>query len=121
MRCLTSLQGTEFRPKSEKSVLFLEEDIETNPAIFDRLLQSIIHQHDFKQTSGIVIGRFQKESGVTKELMRQIIRSKKELQNLPVIANADFGHTSPMITFPIGGEVSLRVEKPRVKLKILKH
>ncbi|MEV8146789.1 hypothetical protein AB0O52_01420 [Arthrobacter sp. NPDC080073] len=26
---------------------------------------------------------------------------------LPVLANADFGHTSPMLSFPIGGEAEV--------------
>jgi muramoyltetrapeptide carboxypeptidase len=26
-----------------------------------------------------------------------------------VLANGDFGHTSPMVTFPIGGQASMRV------------
>ena len=51
----------------------------------------------------------------------QIIKTKKELNNLPVISNIDFGHTSPMITFPVGGEASLEVGNGKIKLEILKH
>jgi muramoyltetrapeptide carboxypeptidase len=29
------------------------------------------------------------------------------MRGRPVIANADFGHTDPMRTFPIGGDVEL--------------
>ncbi|MBD3304251.1 microcin C7 resistance protein MccF-like protein, partial [Candidatus Woesearchaeota archaeon] len=49
-----------------------------------------------------------------------IIKTKKELNNIPVIANADFGHTTPHITFPIGGTAKLYA-KERVKLEIIKH
>jgi len=48
------------------------------------------------------------------------IKSKSELNNLPVLANVDFGHTSPMITFPIGGEAELVVSKGKSTLKIVK-
>ena len=55
------------------------------------------------------------------ELLIAKYKTKKELNNLPVIANVDFGHTSPMITFPVGGEVSLEVKTGKIKLEILKH
>jgi len=44
---------------------------------------------------------------MTKAFLRQIITTKKELMKLPVIANVDFGHTLPMITFPIGGTATI--------------
>lgn len=46
---------------------------------------------------------------------------KKELDNIPVIAGVDFGHSSPMITFSIGGEVKLSAISNRVILEIAKH
>ena len=50
-----------------------------------------------------------------------IIKTKKELDNLPVIANVDFGHTSPIITFPIGGEARLEAKNGKVKLEIIRR
>ncbi|MDO8497714.1 MAG: LD-carboxypeptidase [bacterium] len=121
VRCLSALQGTEFWPGFKDSLLFMEEDAETTPTIFDRLLQSFIHLPDFKNIQAIVIGRFQKESGMTKKIIGQIVDSKKELKNIPIVANANFGHTTPAITFPIGGEIILEAEQKIVKLEILKH
>jgi muramoyltetrapeptide carboxypeptidase LdcA involved in peptidoglycan recycling len=63
---------------------------------------------------GIVIGRFQKTSEITNEKLIKIIKTKAELKNIPVVANVDFGHTSPIITFPIGGEVSMDTEKKSI-------
>jgi len=40
---------------------------------------------------------------------------------MPIIANVDFGHTYPKITFPIGGEANLIVEERKVKLELTKH
>lgn len=104
---LNLLQGTEYFPNLKNSVLFLEDDHESKLVNFDRDLQSLIHQPSFKNVRGIVIGRFQKASGVTAEMLTEIIKSKAELKHIPVIANIDFGHSSPIITFPIGGEVSI--------------
>lgn len=115
------LQGTEYMPSLKDTVLFLEDDSMSDASTFDRDLQSLIHQPEFNQVKGMVIGRFQKESNLTDELLMKIIKTKKELEGLPIIANADFGHTTPMITFPIGGSVSIKAVKGDVEIKILRH
>ena len=79
---------------------------------FERELQSVLHFPFFSQVKGLVLGRFQRESKVSREVLSKIISSKKELQNIPVIANLDFGHTYPAFSFPIGGRC--RIEKGRV-------
>ncbi|QSF47798.1 S66 family peptidase [Paenibacillus tianjinensis] len=115
---LNLLQGTEFMPSLKDAILFLEDDFESSPETFDRDLQSLIHQPGFEQVRGLVVGRFQRASRITPDLLSTIIRSKKELQQLPVIADVNFGHTSPLITFPIGGQAKLIAEEGRVELKI---
>lgn len=118
---LNLLQGTEYFPSLVDSVLFIEDDEESSANNFDRDLQSLIHLPDFKNIKGIVIGRFQKVSKIPNEILIKIIKSKKELDNLPVIANVDFGHTDPKITFPIGGEVNLVAKENEIKLELVKH
>jgi muramoyltetrapeptide carboxypeptidase LdcA involved in peptidoglycan recycling len=119
------LQGTEYFPKFEEdTILFIEDDDmvgEQFSVSFDRDLQSVIHQSGFEHVKGIVIGRFQLSSGMNEKKIKKIILSKKELNAIPVIANVDFGHTSPIITFPIGGEAVLEVDNSKVKLEIMKH
>ncbi|KGE16798.1 S66 family peptidase [Paenibacillus wynnii] len=105
---LNLLQGTEYMPSLADSILFLEDDYEVSPATFDRDLQSLIHQSGFEQVNGIVIGRFQKASMMTRNLLTKIIKTKKELAGIPVIADVDFGHTAPLITFPIGGRAKIK-------------
>lgn len=112
------LQGTEFMPSLINSVLFLEDDSEVTPVTFDRDLQSLIHQPGFNQVKGIVIGRFQKPTKMNRGLLEQIVKSKKELNKLPVVADVDFGHTTPIITFPIGGSVKLKAFDKKIELVI---
>ncbi len=118
---LNLLQGTEYFPALADSILFIEDDEESLPHHFDRNIQSLIHLPDFKNVKGIVIGRFQRASKTTNELLSQIIKTKKELDGLPIVANVDFGHTDPKITFPVGGECSLIAENGTAKLEILNH
>lgn len=115
------LQGTEYFPDLTDSVLFLEDDEESAPHDFDRDLQSLIHLPDFYKVKGIVIGRFQKASKMTNSLLAQVIKTKKELDNIPVIANVDFGHCDPKITFPIGGTCRLELTEAKQLLQILEH
>ncbi len=115
------LQGTEYFPDTSNAILFLEDDSESQLGHFDRDLQSLIHLPNFNKVRGIVVGRFQKASHVKNEHLIKAIKSKKELSHIPVLANVDFGHTDPTITFPIGGEVALVVSDGKSVLKILKH
>jgi muramoyltetrapeptide carboxypeptidase LdcA involved in peptidoglycan recycling len=90
-------------PPLENSILFIEDDYESKAENFDRDLQSLMHQSGFSQVKAIIIGRFQSASEVTKEKLEFIIKTKQDLEKIPVIANVDFGHTLPRIAFPIGG------------------
>ena len=108
-------------PSFDESILFLEEDYETSAVLFDRLLQSLIHQADFSKVRAIVIGRFQKDSNITREILAKIIETKRELAHLPIVANVDFGHTNPLITFPIGGSARIDVSTEKVDIEIVKH
>lgn len=118
---LNLLQGTEYFPDLTDSILFIEDDYESLPPNFDRDLVSLIEQKNFDKVRGMVIGRFQKASEMTESLMEQIIKSKRELKNIPVIAGVDFGHSDPKITFPIGGEAEISVSKSGSKIIITRH
>jgi muramoyltetrapeptide carboxypeptidase len=115
------LQGTEYMPSIAGSILLLEDDHESKPGNFDRDLQSLIHLPEFEKVKGLVIGRFQKKSEMGAEKLSGIIGGKSELKGIPVIANADFGHTTPQLTFPVGGRGALKAENGRVRFSILEH
>lgn len=118
---LNLLQGTEYFPDISNSILFLEDDSDSKAVNFDRDLQSLIHLPNFDKVLGIVIGRFQKASELSNEQLVKIIKSKRELDHIPVLANVDFGHTEPMITFPIGGEGRIVVSKEKSSLRVVGH
>ncbi|MDE2044293.1 MAG: LD-carboxypeptidase [Thermoplasmata archaeon] len=116
---LNLLQGTEFLPDLEGSVLFVEDcDDDGTPVYFDRNLQSVLHLPSARGLRGLVIGRFQPKAKMTRKLLQAIVRSKSELEGLPVVADVDFGHTYPMCTFPIGGRVELEARGGRVRLTL---
>ncbi|MGR3206901.1 S66 family peptidase [Bacillus glycinifermentans] len=118
---LNLLQGTEYFPDIKDAVLFLEDDFESSAAFFDRDLQSLLHLPDFSFVKAVVIGRFQRRSGVPIDLLKTIIQTKKELSSITVIANMDFGHTTPFFTFPIGGRCRIEALNGKVRLTITEH
>jgi len=85
---------------------------------FDRDLQSLIHQPNFDKVQGMLIGRFEKKFNIDLEKLKFIINTKRELKNIPIIANADFGHTNPIFTFPIGGLCEISASKEMVSIEL---
>lgn len=114
---LNLLQGTPYFPPLEGAVLFVEDDELSNPVAFARDLTSLLQVPGALRITGLVIGRFQRASGMTRGLLDEIVARQPALTGLPVLANVDFGHTDPRVTFPIGGSASLSVgDEPRLQL-----
>lgn len=119
---LCLLFGTKYMPDISNTILFLEDcESSGTPVEFDRNLQSLIHHNNFDKVRGIVIGRFQIESEMSKEKLKFIIKTKKELNDIPVIADVDFGHTYPLFTFPVGGTAKIDATGLNPKITIVKH
>lgn len=118
---LNLLQGTKYMPNIENKILFLEDDNMAGKIFlmeFDRNLQSLIHMPEFKTVKALVLGRAEKDCIMTKEKWIKMIKNKPELKNIPVIAGVDFGHTTPIIAFPIGGNARLEAKDNNIKLFI---
>jgi muramoyltetrapeptide carboxypeptidase len=118
------LQGTKYMPDLSDAIIFLEDDSlggDCTLVEFDRNLQSLMHQENFNRVKAILIGRFQKISQVSRELLTKVIKSKQALAQIPVIANLDFGHTDPIITYPIGGTVNIIASLDKVNIEITEH
>lgn len=115
------LRGTEFMPDLKDKIIFLEHIGEEGKDGFlniDRQLQSFIHLPDFKYVKALVLGRTIPSLEMNEKKWTKIIKSKKELENIPVIVNCDFGHTTPMFTFPIGGKTNISINSNKIILRI---
>lgn len=121
---LNLLHGTPWMPPLDGAVLFVEEDEQAGalgPVEFDRNLQSVLHLPDAAGLRGVVIGRFQPGSQMTPALLQRIVDTKPELARIPVACGFDFGHTTPHMTFPVGGTVRLDCGAERARLHVLTH
>lgn len=119
--CVVRLQGTNYAPASWKDkILFLESAMGDNMQLpysvsefrnnlVDLALSGVLHE-----ISGLVVGRGYKYdarmqdelAGVIEEVFDVIVGRSRE-EELPILMNVDFGHTSPILTLPIGALVRL--------------
>lgn len=112
------LLGSPYRPAfSENTILFIEDTEGSDILDFERNLQALLYQPDFKNVKGLLIGRFQKGSKISREQLEFIIQNKVELASMPIIANLDFGHSTPLLTLPVGGNATIDSEEITVNVK----
>ena len=111
---LNLLQGTPYIPSLKDSILFIEDDEMTMPETFARDLTSLLQSA--KEIKALIISRFQRVSNMTEEQLIFILDKHPILKNIPVLYDVDFGHTQPIFTFPIGGEVEVNTSAKTLKL-----
>ena len=116
---LILLSGTCYQPKFEKDTILMVEDCFTakdaDGKIFMRQMQALAQRDDFANVKAVLIGRFQKASAVSEEMKNFIVKSIPQLANIPVVADLDFGHTTPIATLPIGGDCIISAGKIKIK------
>ncbi|WP_342559008.1 S66 peptidase family protein [Metasolibacillus sp. FSL K6-0083] len=111
---LNLLQGTQYMPDLNDCILFIEDDEMTIPETFARDLTSLLQAS--KNVNALLIGRFQRESKITKEQLHFILDKHPLLQGIPVMYDVDFGHTQPIMTLPIGGEVAIDTVNKKISV-----
>ncbi|GAA1396714.1 S66 peptidase family protein [Luteococcus peritonei] len=104
---LNLLQGTTHMPSLDGALLFLEDDAIVEGGEFARNLTSLLQLPDAHLVTGLVLGRFQRDSEVLASQLDEMVRRQPALAGKPVLAEVDLGHTYPMITFPVGGRAEL--------------
>ncbi len=111
------LQGGPYRPSLAGAVVLVEDDGLTNPVEFARDLTSLLQLPDAAELSALLIGRFQRVSGIDRHILRQIMERQPVLNGVPVLANIDVGHTNPLATLPIGGQVEVHSgDRPHLRI-----
>jgi muramoyltetrapeptide carboxypeptidase LdcA involved in peptidoglycan recycling len=109
---LNLLQGTSWMPSLDGALLVLEDDATSTVADFARNLTSLLQLPDAAGVRGLVVGRFQRRTGMTRELLTEIVARQPALTGRPVLAGVDVGHTMPLATVAIGGTAHVRVGDP---------
>ena len=116
---LNLLQGTKYMPEIEGKILFIEDDAMSTAGEFSRNLRSLVHVSGVGEIKALVLGRFQKKTKMNRAKLEMIIGDIPELRNKPVLANIDFGHTDPKITWMVGGKAEMEAVKGKSKLILI--
>jgi muramoyltetrapeptide carboxypeptidase LdcA involved in peptidoglycan recycling len=120
---LEMLKGTQWWPKPElfeNAVLYLETSEEApSPSSVEYWLRNYASQGILEKISGLMFARPAGYSLEMKEVLHKaIIKVLAEVgrEDLPVVANMDIGHTTPMMVLPNGCKVSVDAEQKTIEL-----
>lgn len=100
---LLLLAGTPYWPQMQGRILFVEEDEDESPGTIDRIFTQARQMGIFDQIAGMVVGRFAASVKFGDEdSFEMILDEALAGYDFPVMLDVDFGHSDPLITFPIG-------------------
>jgi muramoyltetrapeptide carboxypeptidase LdcA involved in peptidoglycan recycling len=113
LEVLDFLRGTAWWPSLDEAVLLLETSEDQPPPVsVTYLLRSLAATGELRRLAGLVFGRPRGADAILRE-----VRDGEGLDDLPVVANVDFGHTDPIWTVPHG--VKLRIDPASSTLTFL--
>lgn len=114
---LEFIKATELWPSLDQwkdSILFLEtSEDKPDPTLISYWLRNYAAQGILQRLKGIIFGKPQDEQFYT-EYKEVILRVMKEyqLEDLPILYNANFGHTEPKFILPYGVMAEINCELP---------
>ena len=118
--CIESLQhlrGTPYWPDCDGAILFLETSEERpSPEKLDGMLMDYENMGVFQRIAGLLVARPYGMSPEDKEAIWDIVRQRTARFGFPVVGNLDIGHTTPLLTLPIGCLARIDSEAMRVSI-----
>lgn len=115
---LLLLAGTPYWPDMQGRILFVEEDEVESSATLDRMFTRARQMGVFDQISGMVIGRMASSVELSEDdSLEMILDDALRGYDFPVMVDVDFGHTDPLLTFPLG--VKCRVDAGQGTLELI--
>ena len=116
------LRGTILWPELyewENKILFLEtSEDQPSPDYIRWYLRSLNAVGIFKKINGIIIGkpRDEKYYEEYKDQYLKVIRDEAKRDDLPIMYNLNFGHTSPIFILPYGVEAEIDCDNKKFKI-----
>ncbi len=115
--CIESMQhlrGTPYWPDFHGALLFLEtSEDKPSSAWVDGVLADYENMGVLAAASGLLFARPYGYDEEEREALRRVILERTRAYSFPVLADVDFGHTSPMLTLPVGVRAVLDADARR--------
>ncbi len=111
---LMSLAGTPYFPDVSGTVLCIEDDHTCPMPYWDNHFNHLRDMGVFDRIAGLLIGRTQevpRDTAPGDYGWRELLQEQLGHCNFPVAWDADFGHTDPMLTLPLGVEAEMDTER----------
>lgn len=122
LQTLLILNDTKYLPDMNGKILFVEEDETSSPAHVDRFLCQCKQLGWFQKIAGLVFGRFTEQSQFSAEdPFEDLLKEYLSGVSFPILYNADFGHSDPMITIPNGGICLINDEQITLNKAVSEH
>lgn len=107
LETLLSLAGTDYFPDTRGKVLLIEEANAKPEALIRRELVQLREMGALSKIEALVCGRFwgwsqQQQTQFWEQMLSTVLWE----ETVPLLTNVDFGHTDPMLTLPIGGQMT---------------
>lgn len=100
---LEHLRGTPHWPDWQGAILFLESStVGLSLAKLDSMLTDYRNMGVLDTLRGLLFGRVPGMDPDGRRLLHDVLLRHTEPFGFPVVADMDFGHTSPMFTLPVG-------------------
>jgi len=118
LNTLCFLGGTDYIPDLNGAILFLEDEGEST-SWTERRLFYLEQLGILSQIEGIIFGRpYQFTTDSPARSLESVLSYFGQRHNMPIVADVDIGHTSPMITLPLGMNVKLEARTSRPVISI---
>lgn len=114
LNTLYLLQGTPYQPVLDDRIIMAEFAEEGHWSEFSRNLASLLQIA--RHPRALVIGRFPKESEMTKKRLFYILDKFPQLKKIPVLYDVNIGHAQPIMTIPIGAEIKVDTNKKTITI-----
>lgn len=112
LSCFMALLGTPYAPPLTDSIILVEDTSAVPLWQVRRYLVALSQHTDFRHVNGLIFGRFQRGSGITKGSLGPFVASlPASIRRLPIVADVDAGHTQPIDTFAIGSVCTIDVSE----------
>ncbi len=108
------LCGTPYLPDTAGAVLVLESDEDGTPPIYDRCLHQLEQAGVLRSIAGLALGRSPRASGVSTAVLGRILDRVHLPSGIPVVAEMDFGHITPLLTIALGSLCMLNTTAPEL-------
>jgi muramoyltetrapeptide carboxypeptidase len=114
---LLQLKGTEYEPDYNNKILFIEtpegqDYTKGEPLAFVWIqLNDLKNSGALKKIKGLIVGKGFGYSEDERSQFRSMVKEIIQDYNFPVLFNVNIGHADPIVTLPLGVEVSLDSSK----------